>query len=150
MAVIRWRNDVWSPTEQLNRLQNEINDLFEFPFQSRRGIFDRASSPSLDLIETDDGFVVYCDLPGATEGDIDVSLASDVLTVKGERKPTPRSDKSKVYRNEMWSGTFQRTISIPSLVDAESVEAELKNGVLRVYLPKREEIKPKQIELKVR
>jgi len=150
MAIVRWKNDVWRPAEELRRLQSEINDLFEFPeVFPGRGIFDRAASPALDMLETEDGYVVYCDLPGISEKNLELSVASNVLTIKGERRCPEIGKDSKVYRDETWEGTFQRTIAIPSAVNNEKIEAELKNGVLRVFIPRREEDKPKQIELKV-
>jgi len=151
MAMVRFRNNVWSPAEEMGRLQREINDLFDFPeVFPRRGLFDRATSPALDLVETEEGYTVFCDLPGMEQKDLELSVASNVLTIKGERKAAENAKESKVYRNETWSGTFQRTLAIPSAVDANKIEAELKNGVLSVHLPKREEDKPKQIELKVK
>ena len=151
MAIVRWKNDVWRPAEELSRLQNEINDLFEFPdVFPRRGIFDRTSSPALDLVESEDGFTMYCDLPGMDQKNLELSVASNVLTIKGERKAAEKGKDAKVYRNETWAGTFQRTLAIPSAIDADKIEAELKDGVLSVYLPKREEDKPKQIQLKVK
>ncbi len=151
MAIIRWKNDVWRPAEELRRLQSEINDLFDLPETfPGRGLFDRAISPALDMLETEDGYVVYCDVPGMNEKSLDLSVASGILTIKGERKNADRGKDSKVYRNETWEGTFQRTLAIPSPVDTNSIEAELKDGVLKVFLPKRAEDKPKQIELKVK
>jgi len=151
MAIIRWNNDVWRPAEEMKRLQNDINELFDFPaLFPGRGIFDRATSPALDMLETEEGFVIYCDLPGMDEKNLDLSVASGVLTIKGERKnPAPGKD-AKMYRNELWEGVFQRTLALPSPVATDKIEAELKDGVLRVFLPKREEDKPKQIELKVK
>jgi len=79
MALIRWRNDVWRPAEELRRLQSEINELFDFQdVFPGRGIFDRSISPALDMLETEDGFVVYCDLPGMTEKGLELSVASNV------------------------------------------------------------------------
>ena len=151
MAIIRWNNDVWSPTEEMERLQREINDLFSLPeYPSRRGIFDRSISPPMDLIETEDGFVVYCDLPGIDEKQVSVSVTPGVLTIKGERTAEPKGAKTKVYRSETWEGRFQRTLAIPSQVDTGAIDARLVNGLLRIQLPKREEHKPKQIELKVK
>ncbi len=150
MAIIRWKNDVWRPAEEMRRLQNEINELFDvsdvFP---GTGIFDRPTSPALDMVETEDGYVVYCDLPGMDEKSLELSVASNVLTIKGERNSPNIGKDSKVYRDETWQGVFQRTLAMPSAVDNNKIEAELKNGVLKVFVPKREEDKPKQIELKV-
>lgn len=150
MAIIRWKNDVWRPAEELRRLQSNINELFDIPEMfPRRGIFDRTTSPALNMLETAEGYVVYCDLPGMNEKSLELSVASNILTIKGERKSLEKAKESKVYRNETWEGTFQRTLAMPSPVDSDKIEAELKDGVLKVILPKREEDKPKQIELKV-
>ncbi|MBN1686349.1 MAG: Hsp20/alpha crystallin family protein [Spirochaetales bacterium] len=151
MAIIRWRNDVWRPAEELRRLQNEINDLFDLPeVFPGRGIFDRSTSPALDMLETDEGYTIYCDLPGMDKKSLELSVTSNVLTIKGERKPRQLGRDAKVFRNETWEGVFQRTLAVPSAVDNEKIEAELKDGVLKIFLPRREEDKPKQIELKVR
>jgi HSP20 family protein len=150
MAIIRWKNDVWRPTEDLKRLQNEINELFDLPdVFPGRGIFDRTTSPALDMVETADGYIVYCDLPGMDGKSLELSVASNVLTIKGERKRADYGKDSKVYRDETWVGAFQRTLALPSPVNNEKIEAELKDGVLKVSIPRREEDKPKQIELKV-
>lgn len=150
MAIIRWKNNVWSPAVEMQRLQKEINDLFDFQdVFSGRGLFDGTTSPALDMVETTEGFHIYCDLPGMADKDLEVNVASNVLTIKGERKSSEKNKESKIYRNETWEGSFQRTVAIPSQIDADKIDAELKNGVLRVFLPKREEDKPKQIQLKV-
>jgi HSP20 family protein len=151
MAIVRWKDDLWSPTEELDRLQREISQLFDYPeTRSGRGIFDRSSSPALDVAETDEGFEIYCDLPGIDEKDLELSITNGVVTIKGERKPLDRDKDGKMYRSEMWAGKFQRTLSLPAQVDADKIEAELANGVLHIFVPKMEEIKPKQIELKVK
>lgn len=151
MAFVRWKNDVWRPAEELERLQNEITELFDLPeVFPGRGLFDRATSPALDLVEATEGYFVYCDLPGLEEGEVEISIASNVLTIKGERKNPSQEGEVKTYKNETWEGTFQRTLAIPSRVDADKIDAHLKDGVLTIFLPRREEDKPKQIDLKVK
>jgi HSP20 family protein len=151
MAIVRWRDNVWDPMDEIQRLQTSINDLFDFPrFPTRRGLFDRAMSPAIDVTENDDGYTVSCDLPGVKQKDVSLSIASNVLTIKGEKKGEFRKEGRNVFRKETWEGSFQRTISLPTEVDSGKVEAELKDGVLKITLPKREEVKPKQIELKVK
>ena len=151
MAIVRLRNDVWDPLDEIERLQAGINELFDFPrFPTRRGLFDRSMSPAIDVTENDEGYAVTCDLPGVDRKDINLSLASNVLTIKGEKKEESKTEGREVYRKETWGGSFQRTISLPTEVDSGKIEAELKDGVLRITLHKREEVKPKQIELKVK
>jgi len=115
-----------------------------------QGLFDRRVSPAIDVVEYSDRFTVECDLPGIDQKDIDVSIASGVLTIKGEKKTEKKSEKSKVYKKETWEGSFQRTVSLPTGVDGDKVEATFADGVLKINLPKREEAKTKKIELKAK
>ena len=151
MALIRWYDRNLEPVGTFDWLQRQINDLFDFPrFPETQGLFDRRISPAIDVIEHPDRFTVECDLPGIDQKDIDISIASGVLTIKGEKKSEQRSETRKVYKKETWEGNFQRTISLPSVVDADRVEASFSNGVLKIQLPKREEAKAKRIELKAK
>jgi HSP20 family protein len=81
--------------------------------------------------------------------DLDLSIANNVLTIKGQKKDERESKDAKVYRQESWAGSFQRTLSLPNTVDPEKIEAVMKDGVLTVVLPKKEEVKPKQITVKI-
>jgi HSP20 family protein len=149
MALIRWRDRDLEPVGTFDWLQQQINDLFEFPrFPEMQGLFDRRISPAVDVVEYPDHFRVECDLPGLDMKDIDLSIGSGVLTIKGEKKEERVSDKAKVYRKETWEGGFQRTVALPVTVDAEKVEATYRDGVLVIRLPKKEEAKTRKIELK--
>ena len=151
MRVMRWKQrDPFNPLSDFEQLQNEINRLFETErYPTMSGLFDRVISPEIDVVENEDGFVVSCDLPGVEIGEIDVSIADNVLTLKGEKKEESHSPDSKVYRRESWSGSFQRTLALPKAVDTSAVGAVMRSGVLTINLPKREEVKPKQIAVKV-
>ncbi len=149
MALIRWRDKDLEPVGTFDWLQQQINDLFDFPrFPEMQGLFDRRISPAVDVVEYPDHFRVECDLPGLDMKDIDLSIASGVLTIKGEKREERANDKAKVYRKETWEGSFQRTVSLPATVDADKVEAAYRDGVLVVRLPKKEEAKTRKIELK--
>jgi HSP20 family protein len=151
MALIRWYDRNLEPAGTFDWLQRQINDLFDSPgFPETQGLFDRRISPAIDVIELPDSFTVECDLPGIDQKDIDISIASGVLTIKGEKKAEQISDRRKIYKKETWEGSFQRTISLPSSVSADKVEASFNNGVLKVTLPKREEDKTRRIELKAK
>ena len=152
MAITRWkRNDSYDPWDDFRSLQNEINDLFNTDrYPSSTGLFDRNASPAVDVVEGDHEFTILCELPGMEQKDVDVSIASNVLTIKGSRNEDSRSGEGKYYRRETWSGSFQRTLSLPVSVDVDKVGAELKEGILRIVLPKKEEAKPKQIAVKVK
>lgn len=150
MNLARWnKNNLWDPAREFDRLQNEINKLFSYEYPDVSGIFDRHVNPAVDVVETGDDFRISFDLPGIDRKDIDVSIAGNVLTVKGEKKGKKKEEKSKVYRTESWSGSFQRTLSLPESIDPDKVNAEMKNGVLTIIASKREEVKPKQISVKV-
>jgi HSP20 family protein len=151
MARLRWRNEVYDPFVEIDRLHDEINELFEAPrFPNVRGLFDRSASPSVDVTEDAEQYEVSCDVPGLKHEEVEVTLAQGVLTIKGEKKPSKRSDKTRVFRDETWGGKFQRTISLPGDVDPAKVTADLHDGVLTVSLPKREEAKPKQIAIQAK
>jgi HSP20 family protein len=150
MALVRWYDRDLEPASSFDWLQRQINDLFELPrFPETQGLFDRRVSPAIDVIEHPDSYTVECDLPGIDQKDIDVSIASGVLTISGEKK-SEHKEKRKVYKKETWEGSFQRTISLPAGVDADKVDATFADGVLKITLPKRDEAKTKKIELKVK
>lgn len=150
MNLIRWRTPGFDPAQELERIQEEINRLFDLDYTDRStGLFDRATSPAIDVVEEGDHFTVMCDLPGVDQKDVDVSIAGNVLTIKGEKKMSTRGEKAKVFRKEEWAGSFQRTLSLPSTVDPDKIQAEMIDGVLRIQLPKREEVKPRQIAVTV-
>lgn len=152
MNLIRFhRTHPWpSPTQQLDTLRDEINRLFEAPFHS---LFGDASlldgwSPALDVHEDKDHLTVRIELPGMNKNDIDLSLHENTLTVSGERKAAETEAQATVTRAERYFGRFQRTITLPKPVDADGVKAQYKDGILTVTLPKTEESKPRQIDVK--
>jgi HSP20 family protein len=150
MDLIRWRNGLADPFQDFEELQDEINRLFDLTrIPEPRGIFERAFSPAMDLIENPESFEVLCDMPGVELGDIEISVAGGVLTLKGERKAAEKKS-ARTYREETHAGRFQRTLQLPLAIDADRVEAVLKDGVLRIVLPKHEELKPRQIAVQAK
>ena len=152
MAIVKWnQNNLYDPWADLERLQDEINALFNIDkYPGRGGLFDRKFSPAVDVIENDHDYVIACELPGLNQEDIDVSIASNVLTIKGSKKDEKQDKGEKYFRKETWSGSFQRTLPMPGYVDAEKIQADLKDGILKIVIPKKEEAKPKQISVKVK
>jgi HSP20 family protein len=136
---------------RFDELQDEINNLFDFgPDDRPSGLFERDFLPSIDISEDENEIGVRCDLPGVDKKDIDISFSGNSLIIKGEKKGGEEKKDSRYYRKESWSGSFQRNITLPDGVDADKARAELKNGVLSVRLPKKEEVKPKQISVDVK
>jgi len=152
MAIIRWKDrDMYDPWGDFKKLQNEINSLFDFDrFPATTGLFDRSFSPALDVIENSQDFTVKCELPGLDQKDIDVSIASNVLTIKGQKKDEREEKKGKYYKKESWSGSFQRTLPLPASIENDKIQAEFKEGILTITLPKKEEARTKQIAVNIK
>jgi HSP20 family protein len=151
--VRRNRSGLWDPIGELDRIRNEIDDMFDPSagrfFSPGRGIFDREVSPALDVIERENDFLVAVDLPGVDQKDLDLTIADNVLTLKGEKRGSHETKEGKVFRKETWEGAFQRTVALPHGTDVEAIAAEMQDGVLRITLPKKEEAKPRQISVNV-
>lgn len=105
--------------------------------------------PRADVHENDNAFVVQLDLPGVDKNNVKVKFEDDTLVVSGERKYESSVDGKNFHRVERIYGSFTRSISVPKDVDPEKIGANFKNGVLEITLPKTEEVKPKEIEIKV-
>ena len=128
---------------------------FERPFDSAFGSpapdrSERRWAPAVDVKETEDAYTVDADLPGLKREDIDLRIEDNVVTLKGERSAESSEEKNGYHVYERRSGKFERAFKIPNGFDAGNVKAAYENGVLRVTLPKREETKPKQIEVKIK
>jgi HSP20 family protein len=103
---------------------------------------------ALDIYEEADRFEVWLDLPGFSQNEVKVELEGDTLTIKGERPARAESANENLFRRvERWSGQFSRTLTLPNTVDTTRVDANLKDGVLRLVLAKREQAKPRQISI---
>jgi HSP20 family protein len=147
MALIRWE-----PVRELNTLQSEMNrlfnTLFDAPTPTANGAV-RRWIPAMDLVETDDDFVLRADLPGLSEGDVNIELEDNVLTVSGERKSEHEERKEGYYRVERASGNFSRSLTLPEGVNAEAIKANFENGVLEIRIPKPEARKPRKVAISV-
>jgi HSP20 family protein len=151
MAIVRW-----DPTRELDSLQGEMNRLFssffDTPAPSGKGNGNgtqRRWIPSMDLVETQDHFVLKADLPGMSENDVDVELENNVLTISGERKTEHEEQHEGYYRLERATGAFSRTLSLPEGIDPEAVGATFDNGVLTVRVPKPAQAKPRRVKIGV-
>ena len=146
MTIVRWE-----PLRELGSLQNEMNRLFntvfEAPVPGNGGSTMRRWVPSMDLVETDEHFVLRADLPGMSEEDIKIEFEDGTLTVSGERKAEHESKSEGYYRVERAFGSFSRSLTLPQGIDAEAVTASFDRGVLEVRIPKPEERKPRRIEI---
>lgn len=151
MELVPWKrnvpNDLWDAFDDLRSEMERSFGSFRFP--DATGLLDRAGSPAIDIIETNDELLVLADLPGVRKDDLELNLAGTLLTIKGSKKSEQNSDKRRIFRKETWAGSFARTIELPANIDNEKVEADLKDGVLSVRISKREEAKAKSIPVRV-
>jgi HSP20 family protein len=149
MALVRWE-----PSRELASLQNEMNRLFSTFFDTPttggngQGIA-RRWIPAMDLVETDDHFVLRADLPGVAEDDVTIEVENDVLTIAGERKAEHEEQREGYYRLERATGAFSRTLTLPDGVDAEAVRASYDRGVLEIRIPKPERARPRKVQIGV-
>lgn len=154
-GLTKWR-DRQTPTRRrdpFDLLQNEINRLFErdmLDLGTEPALFDEGFAPAVDISENDDNVEVRCDLPGVNKDDIDISVSDNLLTIKGEKKDEKEEKEDAYYRHESWSGSFQRTVALPDSADPDKAKAEMKDGILKLTMPKREEKKRKQIKVDVK
>ncbi len=107
-----------------------------------------AFAPSFEVKETKDAYVFKADLPGIKEGDVDISLTANRLTVSGKREEEKRSDEERYYTYERSYGSFSRSFTLPEGIDLDHADADLTNGVLTISIAKKPEVKPKKIEVK--
>ena len=147
MALVRWE-----PVRELNTLQNEMNRLFgsffDTPTASGNGGGARRWVPAMDLVETDDHFILRADLPGLDAGDVTIEVEDGVLTLSGERT-VEHEEKEGFYRVERASGAFRRSLSLPDGIDLEAIAAAFDKGVLEIRIPKPAERKPRKVQINV-
>jgi HSP20 family protein len=151
MALVRWE-----PVRELHTIQSEMNRLFNTFFDSPTagssasgGATGRRWVPPMDLVETDDQFVLRADLPGLGEGDVKIEVQDNVLTLSGDRRFEHEAKKDGFFRVERGSGAFSRSLTLPEGTDLDSIAASFDKGVLEVRIPKPEQRKPRRVEISV-
>jgi HSP20 family protein len=141
----------FDPFRDLVTLQQRINRMFDevFPQGEPSELRLNAWTPSVDIYEQPDAVVIEAELPGLTKEDVSVKLENNTLTIQGERKLAHEDQRESYHRVERVYGSFVRSFTLPTNVDTEKINAEFKDGILQIALPKREEAKPRQIEVRV-
>jgi len=156
MSLIRW-----NPTHELDRwpsdffgIQREINRVFDNfvrgGVQADESFMTSYWTPAVDIAEQENEYIVKMELPGVNKDDVKISLESNILTIKGEKKQEKEEKSKNLHRVERSYGSFQRSFTLPMTVKSDKIDAVFKDGVLSISLPKAEEAKPKQIEVKVK
>src|SRR5262245_41417636 len=144
MALIRW-----DPIRDLDSLQSDMNRLFDRFFEAKPagGSGIQRWIPAMDLLETQTDLVLRADLPGMTEGDVEIEIKDDVLTISGERRDDRDGKEERFHRVERSFGRFSRALSLPHGVDPDNVAASFQEGVLEVHIPKPEPTPPTRVEI---
>ena len=149
MAIVRWR-----PMRDMMNVQDEMNRLFDRFFGKELFDDDEQLSqmnwfPVVDIKENKDEFTVSAELPGMKKEDVHITFSDGKLVIEGERKKEQEEKEANYHRVERSYGKFSRTFQLPSGIQANKIAADFKDGILKVKLPKSEEVKPKEIEVKV-
>src|SRR5213595_1544645 len=140
----------WEPFRGATSLQDHVNRLFNDDFE-RRGEESSltAWAPAVDIYETEHELVVKADLPEVDPKDLDIRVENNLLTIRGERKFEKKVNEENYLRVERSFGSFARSFTLANTVNTDAIKADYQNGVLTLTIPKREEAKPKQIEVSV-
>ncbi|MBK9713168.1 MAG: Hsp20/alpha crystallin family protein [Kouleothrix sp.] len=140
----------WDPFQDMLSLREAMNQLLEDsvvrPVGARAG---QSFVPALDVSETDDGYLVEASVPGLKPENLEIMVENNVLTIKGETRQAAEDKKRNYHRIERRFGSFQRTIALPTTVKADAIQASLTDGILRLEIPKAEEVKPRKINVSV-
>jgi HSP20 family protein len=144
------RRDPFHEFGSLAKTINDLNRVFNVPrFFSDEGLVNGSWNPAVDVYEDQNGIVLEADLPGLKPGEFELSIENNVLTLKGERRFEKKADDGNYHRVERSYGSFTRSFTLPTTVDVNNVAADFKEGVLQVTLPRREETKPRQIQVQI-
>ena len=140
---------VWNPLREMENMFERYNR------ESGRGLeTDLRSadwSPTVDIEESDNFYLIRADVPGVEKKDIDVHMDNGILSITGEKREEKESGKgTKRHRTERYSGSFARRFTLPGSIKADNIDASYKDGVLSLMIPKAEEAKPKYIDIKVK
>lgn len=145
MAIIRW-----DPFRDFVTLRDRMNRLFDETVTQRgedKDLMSTAWSPSCDIFETENELVLNAEVPGIDEDDIEVKIEDNTLTIQGERKLEKETKEENYHRVERSYGSFYRSFSLPHYINQENIKAEHDNGVLKVHMPKKPELKPRSVKI---
>jgi HSP20 family protein len=149
MAIVRWEpfRDLLNLQERMNRMLGEYRGAAAA--SDDEWALGGSWAPVVDIYEQGNDIVLKAELPGVDPKDVDIRLENNVLALRGQRKFENEVKKENYHRVERSYGSFSRSFTLPSVVDQKSIKADFKDGMLTIVLPKREEAKPKQIEINV-
>ncbi len=142
MPLTLWRpfRDIqrWEPFHEIESLQSEMNRLFErlMPSGGDGGVPGMTFIPSVEMQETEEAVHLKLEIPGLEAKDLDVQVTEDAVSIRGERKSETKTEEKGIVRSEFRYGKFERVIPLSTYIQTDKVQAEYKNGVLALSLPK--------------
>ncbi len=144
MAIQRW-----DPFRELSSLKSQMDKIFETILGEGEDIKSGSWVPPVDIYETENEIVIKAEVPGVAQEDIEIKIEDDTLIIRGEKKYAQDVERERYHRAERVYGKFQRSFILPKTVERDKIKATLKHGVLTIVLPKKEEVKPKEISIQV-
>ena len=138
------------PMRNLFGIHNEMGRIFGDLLGSTDNgtdVDDTPWMPMADICETENGFEIYAELPGVSEGDVNISVTDNLLTIKGEKHQQAETEGKNYHRVERRSGSFQRSFALPRHIETDGIKAKFTDGVLTIEIPKAEVAKPTQISI---
>lgn len=141
MPIFRWGHS-WNTFRDLER---EVDRLLQGVTLAFPGVRLGQPYPAMNLYERETEFLLTAELPGVRSEDLELTIAGGILTIKGSRNDSPEIPEERFRRSERFRGSWQRTIPVPERVQHEELTAEFNNGILRIHLPKADELSPRQI-----
>jgi len=141
----------WNSLEGLMSVDQDIDRLFEdfFGGPAFLSLNGGVWAPAADIAETDDNVLLTLEIPGMTRDDVKITLQDNLLTIRGEKKQEKEWQASNYHRVERSYGSFVRSFTLPTAVQPDRIKAQYKDGLLKVTVPKAEEVKPKEIPVAV-
>lgn len=137
----------WEPFRDLMAMQDRMTRLIGETLSriGKEDIVRGVWSPPVDIFERGNEIILKVDLPEVTQDEIDIKVEGHTLTIQGERRFIKDASEENYIQIERPYGTFRRTFNLPRMIDQEGIKASYKDGVLRIVLPRKQEIQPKQI-----
>ncbi len=147
MNLVRWQPRSLRRFGDTDDVRSEVDRWFDWALGSIEPNWTRPMVPALDISEEENRYVVRADLPGLSKDDIEITYQDGVVTLKGERKGSEKTENGRVYCHERFEGKFGRNLQLPQKIDTEKIEASFKDGVLELILPFAPEAQPRRIQI---
>lgn len=140
----------YNPLREMVGMRDEMDRIFEDFFSRSPISYEGYGTVNLDMMQTDDQVIVKASMPGVKADDLNISISGDTLTIRGEMKSEEEIKNADYHLHEIKQGSFARSVMLPCPVIADKAKAEFEDGILKLVLPKAEEVKPKTITVKAK